>query len=346
MTRITTITLLAFAPLFAADQVVLTNGDTITGTIVKKDGDKLTIKSEFLGEVSMPWAAVKSVKSESDVYVQLPAGEIVQGKLATSGDQLQVTTSAGPKVAPLAQIAAVRDAGEQRKYERLLKPGLLELWYGKFDLGYALARGNARTNTVAASAQAARETRSDTIALYFNTIRASARVNGVTSQTASAIRGGWKYNRNLTPRFFLTAFNDYEHDRFQNLDLRFVIGGGAGYKVIKSERTSLDVDAGADYDRENFFNGLHRNFAELNFGNLLLHKVTDATSITQSFRMFNNMTNTGEYRINFDFGAVTAVRKWFGFHITASDRFLSNPVQGRQRNDVLLTTGVRISFAK
>jgi hypothetical protein len=40
-----------------ADQVVLTNGDTITGSIIKKDGDKLTLKSEFLGEVAMPWSS-------------------------------------------------------------------------------------------------------------------------------------------------------------------------------------------------------------------------------------------------------------------------------------------------
>jgi len=36
--------------LLSADQVVLKNGDTITGSIVKKDGGKLTLKSEFLGE--------------------------------------------------------------------------------------------------------------------------------------------------------------------------------------------------------------------------------------------------------------------------------------------------------
>ena len=68
MTRIVTLTLLALLPLCAADQVVLTNGDTITGTIVKKDGDKLTIKSEFLGEVSMPWTSVKTLKSDAEVF--------------------------------------------------------------------------------------------------------------------------------------------------------------------------------------------------------------------------------------------------------------------------------------
>ena len=43
-----------------ADQVVLKNGDNITGKIVKKDGAKLTIQSEFLGEVNMPWSAVRA----------------------------------------------------------------------------------------------------------------------------------------------------------------------------------------------------------------------------------------------------------------------------------------------
>src|SRR5438270_13673310 len=99
--------LLAF-PALAADQVVLTNGDTITGAIIKKDGDKLTIKSEFLGEVSMPWKAVKSIKSDAELNVVLPSGETVKGKIASSGDQLQVA-AATPKTAPLAGIAAVRD---------------------------------------------------------------------------------------------------------------------------------------------------------------------------------------------------------------------------------------------
>ena len=36
-------------------------------------------------------------------------------------------------------------------------------------------------------------------------------------------------------------------------DLRFVAGGGAGVKVLKSERAQLDLDAGLDYPRETFW---------------------------------------------------------------------------------------------
>jgi putative salt-induced outer membrane protein YdiY len=337
--------LLSWAAL-AADQVVLTNGDTITGAIVKKDGGKLTIKSEFLGEVTMPWSAVKSIRSDAELSVVLPSGETVKGKVASSGDQLQVAGGAGTRTAPLAGVAALRDAGEQHNFERLLHPGILELWSGSFDLGLSLARGNARSDMLATAFTAARSTRTDKIALYFNQIHSTARANNLTSTIASAVRGGWKYNRNVSPRMFLTGFNDYEHDRFQNLNLRFVAGGGAGVRAVKSERTQLDFDAGLDYERENFLNGLNRNSAEANFGDNLFYKVSKATTVTQSMRLFTNLSDTGSYRLNFDVGSSTVLKKWLGWHVTASDRFISNPVQGRQRNDLLISTGFRLSFAK
>ena len=56
--RTLSLTVCASATLLA-DQVVLKNGDTLTGSMIQKDGAKLTLKSELLGEVSIPWSAVK-----------------------------------------------------------------------------------------------------------------------------------------------------------------------------------------------------------------------------------------------------------------------------------------------
>jgi hypothetical protein len=336
----------SWLPMLAADQVLLSNGDTITGAIVKKDGAKLTIKSEFLGEVSMPWSAVKSIKSDAELVVVLPGGETVKGKLSTSGDALQVAAPTGAKSAPLTGVTAVRDAAEQHAWERLQHPGLLELWTGNYDMGLALARGNARTDTLTNAVTASRITTKDKITLYFNQIYASARVNGVSSDTANAVRGGWAYNRQVSPRFFVDTLNDYEHDAFQNLDLRFVAGGGFGWNAIKKENTRFDISAGGDYDRDNFSDNTHRNSAEVNYGDTLFYKASASTTVTQAFRLFNNLSRSGEYRMNFDLGTVTAIKKWLGWHVTASDRFLSNPAFGRQRNDILLSTGFRLTFAR
>ena len=223
---------------------------------------------------------------------------------------------------------------------------MLELWAGQFDLGLALARGNARSESLTSAFAAVRSTRNDKVAIAFNQIYGTARVNNVTSTIASAIRGGWKYNRNFDGRLFVTGFNDYEHDRFQNLDIRFVAGAGLGIRAARSERAQLDFDAGLDYQRENFLNGLRRNSAEFNTGDNAVYKLSKVTSLSQAARVFIRITDGSGYRFNFDLSSTTVLRKWLGWNVSISDRFISNPVQGRQRNDLLVSTGFRVTFAR
>jgi putative salt-induced outer membrane protein YdiY len=243
-------------------------------------------------------------------------------------------------------VGAIRNAAEQRTYERFLNPGVLDLWAGYVDLGLSLARGNARTNTFTTAFNGSRVTLSDKATVYFNQIYATATLDGISAQSAEAIRGGIGYNKNFSQRLFFNAFNDYEYDRFQNLDLRFVIGGGAGYTAIKTDTTRLDLPLGFAYNRERFSTPLTRDSGEAYWGDEFTYKMNSRVSFRQAFRIFHNLTETGEYRINFDLGSAMALNKWLSWQVTASDRFLSNPVVGRQRNDVLLTTGFRVSFAR
>ena len=37
---------------------------------------------------------------------------------------------------------------------------------------------------------------------------------------------------------------------------------------------------------------------------------------------------------------------WLAWQLTLSDRYLSNPVPGTKKNDVLLTTGLRLTLAR
>ena len=352
------------APLFVAtavlhaDVVTLKNGDRITGKVVKKDGDKLTFKGDLTGDITITWAAVAALDTDEPVTVVLPDGKSILGQIATEQEKLEVKAGAATQAAPIADVKAVRNAAEQKAYERLLSPGIGDLWAGYVDLGYSLTRGNARTNTLASAFNAARVTNTDKTVLYFNQVFSRATIGAINAATAQAVRGGWAYNRNLTKRAFLNVFNDYEYDRFQDLDLRFVLGGGAGYTVIRNERTRWDVLGGVDYSREKFgpqdapLPGMVlvpefvRNSAEAFWGDDFTYKLTSTTSLNQSYRMFNNLSQSGVYRINFDFGLATQLRKWLSLQVTASDRFMSNPLAGRQRNDILLTTGLRVSFAR
>ena len=329
-----------------ADEVVMKNGDRVTGAIVKQDGKTITVKTDSFGMVTAAWDKVASVKSDQAVNVVLKDGKTLLGTVAPNEEKVEITTKDTKVDVSPGEVAAIRNAGEQKAYERLLKPGLLQLWSGGGSLGWAGTEGNAQTLTFTTAFNAARVTNTDKISLYFNSIKASALINGRNASTAQAVRGGIGYNHNVSPRLFVNIFNDYEYDKFQNLDLRFVMGGGFGLHAVKNKRSVLDLLGGADYNHSSFSTPLTRNAAEAFWGDEYTLKLTGASSLTQSFRMFNNLSDTGAYRVNLDVGIATRIKKWLSWNLALSDRYLSNPVPGRKSNDWLYTTGLGITFAR
>ncbi len=329
-----------------ADQVVLKNGDRVSGSIVNKDAKSITIKSEAFGVITAPWDSIDSIAAETPLTVVLQDGRTVQGTLATAGGKIEVATKdARLSVAP-ADIAAIRNADEQRAYERLQRPGWGDLWSGSGTVGFAGTAGNARTLTFTAGLHAARLTNTDKTSVYFNAVKASALANGKNSDTAQAVRGGVAYDHNLTSRLFLNTFNDYEYDKFQGLDLRFVVGAGAGFHAFKTKRSWLDALGGVAFNHSSFSNSLIRDSAEAYWGDDYNFKLSEVTSLAQSFRMFNDLSHTGDYRMNFDIGASTKVSKWLSWNLSISDRYLNHPAPGRKTNDLLYTTGVGFTFAQ
>ena len=339
-----------WAAALLADQVVMKNGDRVTGLIVKKDAAALTIKTVHFGTVTLPWDQVDSVKADAPLTVVLPNDRSVEGTIASSGDKIVVTGKGTDTVAPK-DIVALRNADEQKAYLRMLKPRIFDLWLVTGNIGLAGTSGNAVTRTFTTPVNFLRATRTDKTTAYFNFIRSSASIGGISADTASAVRGGWAYNRNLRPRIFATVFNDYEYDRFQNLDLRAVFGGGLGWHAWKAEKGFLDIVGGADYNRESFGKSgnaaaFTRGTAEAYWGDDLGYKLSKRFGITQTYRMFNNLSDTGNYRQNFDIGMSASLAKYFTWNAALSDRYLSNPASGRKKNDFLYSTGFGFTFAK
>ncbi len=344
---------LTVTPFLSADQVVLDNGDRITGKVAKKDGDSVTITTDLMGVVSIKWAHVKSVATDEPVTVVLSGGKTLEGKLATTGDQVEV----GGQTAALPSVQTVRNAAEQAKYNRFLKPPLYDLWAGYFDLGVASASGNSRSLTFTDALSATRITNHDKIAIYFNQIYSKGLVNNKVGLTAKAWHGGWSYDRNVGSRAFLNVFDDYENDAFQNLRFRGVFGGGAGFHAVKTDRVLFDLTGGVALNHESYSVPLSpvlagmtpvetRNSGEFYWGDDLNLKINKSSILKQNFRMFNNLSNTGQYRVNFDIGTDTKITKWISWQVTGSDRYITDPAPGRKTNDLLISSGIRISFTR
>ena len=334
-----------------ADQISLKNGDRLSGKILKYDGKNIVIKSEFAGEVTILWDAVIAISSDDPLNFDLADGQHVVGLVKTSDGKLEIATQdAGPVTTTMQAVKTLRNKEQEEAHrlemDRYRNPRLVDLWAGFVDLGYAKATGNAETSTINVSANANRVTSRDNMGVYFTSIYASNGTAGKSLTSANAIRGGVKYSLNLTKKTFAFAATDLEFDEFQKLDLRFAPSGGFGYHALRTEKTLFDIFGGAGLNREFFSTGLQRTSAEVLIGEELTHKFTKTTNLHEKLTFLPNVSDSGEYRMNFDLGLSTSIRKWLSWQMSYSNRYLSNPVPGRAKSDNLFTTGVRMIFAK
>jgi putative salt-induced outer membrane protein YdiY len=336
---------LCSASLFA-DQIVLKNGDRLTGSIEQSDDKTLVIKTEFAGEVTVQWPAVQEINSTQHLYVTLSDGKTVVGTVTTSdGNLAVVTANAGTLTEPKSAVSKLFGEAEQAAYEKSLHPGLLEGWKGGANVGFGLTRGNSQTKNLDIAFTADRKTLHDHLGLYTNSVYAANDAPGATpATTANAVQGGIRYDHDFTPRLFVYVGADFQTDALQTLDLRSVFGGGLGVHAIKSDRTTLDLLGGINYTREKYSLLPSRSFAAASMGEELSHKLGVNTVLTEKLYFFPDFNDPGEYRATFNFGTVTKISKWLGWQNAFGDIYVTNPPAGAKQNDILLTTGLNFSF--
>ena len=365
-----------------ADQIVLKNGDRLTGTITKSDGKSLVIKTEYAGDVTVKFDAIQTLTSTGDLNVSLGSRTVV-GPVTSRGDDVVVTTkTAGPVEAPKASVTMMRSPAEQAAYEKSLHPGLMEGWAGGVNLGFAVTTGNSESKSLNVAFNGIRTGLHDKLTLYETTVYGVNDKVVPHQTTADSSAGGARYDHDLNPKVFGFVSGDFFSNSLQDLSLRSILGGGAGLHAIKNDRTTLDLLAGLNYTHESFsgvpnpnpppgcltgtepvcFYSPSDSSANLTLGDAFTHKVGKGTVVTQGFVIYPGLSstrialpgNTSEdvrvYRFTFNLGTVTKLNSWLGWQNSITDTFVSNPPSVPvgdpriERNDLQISTGLNISF--
>ena len=363
-------------PVFA-DQIVLKNGDKLTGSITKSDGKELVIKTDYAGDVTVKFDAIQSITSTGDLNVSL-GGKTAVGSVTTTGDDVVVATKSGPVEAPKASVTLVRSPAEQAAYEKTLHPGLGQGWAGGLNVGFALTAGNSETKNLNVGLTAVRTGFRDKLTLYENSIYSATSKIALTpipsQATADSHGGGARYDHDFAGRVFGFGSGDFFSNSLQNLDLRYILGGGLGYHAIKKPNTTLDLLAGINYTHESFSDLVEPNplppptfltynhadsSAALTVGDNFMHKIGKNSVFTQSFLLYPSFSQTNiafpadtpdNVRIlrgAVNLGFVTKFNKWLGWQLTLADVFDNHPLASTpriERNDITFATGLNISF--
>jgi len=352
-------------PAVFADQVTLKNGDRLTGTIVKSDAKTLVLKTEAAGDVTFQWSAIEAITSTQPLHVGLAGGQMIVGSVATKDGQIQVTTqTAGVVTASKDSVQVIRSDSEEAVYdaaiERLQHPHLGDFWSGTLDTGLSLTRGNSATLSYTLTGRAVRQTDRDKITVYATAVYGKNDTTSPSQVIAHQITGGVRGDVNFSARWFAFAATDFNSNALQNLNLQNVVDGGIGGHVIKTKNMQFDVFAGAGYNQEFFgaytlpnsapppatlsFAAVTQRNAEATVGETFSAKIGSRSTFNETFNYFPNLSGPSGYRYTFNTVFSTAISRWLGWQFSFNDTYLSNPPTGIKGNDLLLSTGLRLTF--
>ena len=328
-----------------AEQVTLKNGDRLTGAILSVSDKKLTIKTEHAGTVTIDWDAVAEFSSGQPMVVTRTDKQVVSGAVTTKDSEVAVSTTSGTQTIPMTDVAVMRSPADQAAYEKSLHPGMLEGWAGGGNLGLALARGNSDTTNLALGFNAARPTTTDKWTIQAASIYSTSTTDNINSTTANALGGFIRYDHNLSKKWFAFGLFAGSYDHAQDLNVRISPSGGLGFHAIASKMTTLDLLGGFGYTYESYSHGgPTNNLLNATIGDEFSHKFTANTAIIQDFYFFPYLNDGGGYRGVFDFGIASKFYRAITWNLNFGDRYNSKPVEGKRNNDVLLTTGLGLTF--
>lgn len=334
-----------------ADQVIMTNGDRLTGKIVQKDGDVVILQTDAVGTVKIKWSAVAEIISDEPLSVTLDDGKVVQGKIETEENKVKVAVAEEENLTVEKKaIKIVRTPEEQKKYEaeqkRIAESKLTDFWSGTVDVGFSMTSGNSDTRTFTAGLRGVRETPDNKFTVYANALQIKDTSNGNKKTKAQSIWTGARYDVDINRKWFAFGSGDFEYNKPQKLDIRAVLGGGLGYHAVRKDRLNLDFTMGVTNNYENFSTGIQRNSAEVLLGQEVKFKLNSRTRLTERAVLYPNISRFGDVRALFDTSLQTDINSWLGWHLTIGNRFNSRPIDRTEKNDFLLSTGLRFSFGK
>lgn len=287
--------LLAFRSLLA-DTVVMDNGSRIVGQVVRLADGKLTVKTEFAGDLTIDAGDVASVVTDGPVNVQFADGERMQGPLTEDGPaDLSIVAEEGEaRTAPLSDVAGIWQPEALPPVSVAREGELPPAWSFLLEMGVSGQTGNSETTSAIGRIEANRKTQRDRLKLYGLARYASEDGN----ETAQEFIGGARYEYDITERcWFAYARIEAENDKLEDLDLRLLNTAGIGAFLIRQEKQELKVRGGLGYE----YNLYTDDTDECNFigeaGYEYGLQVNSRLRLTHALDYYPTFVDVGDYRL-------------------------------------------------
>jgi hypothetical protein len=350
----------------APDVIFFTNGDQLTGKLLREVNGSVTFHSDIAGDVIVTWDKIKSIRTSQQFAViqqgqhvsrKTPDADVAQGAVQIQDDQVAVSGKGGAtKDIPVKNAQYMIDEDTYGKEVRR-NPGFGYGWTGAMTAGATLIQATQNSRSFTGAATLVRtiptvswlDTRNRTT-LDFNGAYGSITQPGTVGTKTNIIQGDAEHDWYFSPRFYFLVDAAWDHDYSQGLSLQQSYGGGMGYTVIKSPKQQLDVKFDIHYEKQQYFitPGIvppppltpSKDLVGADFGDTYKLKLPHGLVFNQTALITPAFNITNAYSALATAGLLFPTYKNLGFTVGTLDNYLNDPAAGSKKNSFQFTAGI------
>ena len=356
----------------ALDTITFTNGDHLTGTLVRAVGDEVVFHSEIAGDITVKWDKIRELRTGSRLAVlsngvllhhrHLPSG-IPEGTLSVADQLITVHPETGATIAPIPVKKAVYIVDETTFRKQIAgHPGMLAGWNGNITAGATVVQATQQQYTFAGAVSLMRtvptvswldthnRTSVDFSGSFGKIIQPAYSSDGVmtpaSSSKSSIYHADAERDGYFSPRVYVLAQTVFDHNFSQALDLQQIYGAGLGWTAIKRPSQELDLKSTLQYEGQTFIDapaGQNQNLIGSTLNGTWAAKLPLRVQFKQQVSWIPAYNNPYAYSAGETDSLTMPFFKSLAFSIGSNDSYLNDPpaaVPPTKRNSFEFTTGL------
>lgn len=212
-------------------------------------------------------------------------------------------------------------------------------WKTSAALGATLTRGNSDTLSVNGTIDTIKKWDKNEAGAGFSVTYGETN----NKETANNMAAYVQYNRLISDRLFVYARADFFKDQLADIDYRVSLSPGAGYYFIKNSKVTLSGEVGPGYVWEKV-GGSSEDYWSLHVGEKFTWEINDRARLWQSLSYDPEVSDFENFLLRAELGAEADILENLSLRAVLIDIYRNVPAAGREKNDLLLITGIAYKF--
>ncbi len=235
-----------------ADTVTMKNGDKLTGTVVRKEGDSLVFKTGFAGEIKLQWTQISTLKTDKPVALVLDNDTTIEGaNLAPT-----IAGSASVSTANVSESMNIALSSVKYINPSIEVSGKGVKVNGRVNAGASVASGNSESESYHLDGEVIMRTKTNRFTVGANMYKASDEVSDTEDKYAAFL----KYDHFLSAKRYIYGNTSFARDEFKDQKLKSTIGLGYGHQFWEAPNRNLALEAGLTYVNDDYFVAVDENY--------------------------------------------------------------------------------------